>query len=248
MLARYGEAIAERLESASRELADYQQRRFTHLHLVAPPSVCSTIAARAVANLGLFTDIELSLIQMEPPEALEQISQGKVDAAVVFKYRAIPKFLNITDDLTFHSLGYDSLKLLVRRENPIGKGFEHNNEPVDLSDARDEQWIAGCDTCRANLVKLGSRSGFKPDIRHSTDDYWATQNLVEVGMGVSLVPDLDIRINLQADLLACDISDEFAFREVGIVTRSDDHRPALQPLLDELKRTSLKYLSTAPKR
>lgn len=243
MLARYGEAISERLESASREVEDYRQQHYTHLHLVAPPSICSTIAARSVANLSLFTNIELSLIQLEPPEALDQISRGKVDAAVVFRYRAIPNFLDITEDLTFDSLGFDPMRLLIRRENPIAKDYQHNRQAIDLAMARHEHWIAGCETCRANLVKLAARSGFKPDIRHETDDYWATQNLVEVGMGVSLVPELDIHINLQPDLRACPLRDEFAYREIGIVTRKDDHRPVMEPMIKELKRTASKYLN-----
>lgn len=244
MLARHGEAIADRLERAAREVKDYQQQRFAHLHLVAPPSICSTIAARTVVKLSMFTEIELSLIQMEPPEAIQQISQGKADAAAVFRYNSIPNFLHIDDDLTFHPLGYDPMLLLVRRSSDIAKYFENTNKPVPLSMAQNEPWIAGCPTCRANLVKLAARAEFKPDIRHSTDDYWATQNLVEVGMGVSLVPALDTRINLQGDLIACPIADDFAAREVGIVTRTGDHRPALEPLLDELRRTALKYLAT----
>lgn len=191
----------------------------------------------------MFTDIELSLIQMEPPEAIGLISQGKADAAAVFRYSSIPNFLHIGDDLTFHSLGYDPMRLLVRRSSGIAKRFEETGEPVPLSAAKDEHWIAGCPTCRANLVKLATRAGFKPDIRHCTDDYWATQNLVEVGMGVSLVPALDTHINLQDDLVACPIADDFAAREVGIVTRAGDHRPSLGSLLEELERTSLKYLS-----
>lgn len=243
MLARHGEAIADRLERAAREVEDYRHHRFAHLHLVAPPSICSTIAARTVVKLSMFTDIELSLIQMEPPEAIGLISQGKADAAAVFRYSSIPNFLHIGDDLTFQSLGYDPMRLLVRRSNDIAKRFEETGEPVPLSAAKDEHWIAGCPTCRANLVKLATRAGFKPDIRHCTDDYWATQNLVEVGMGVSLVPALDTHINLQGDLVACPIADDFAAREVGIVTRAGDHRPALGSLLEELERTSLKYLS-----
>ena len=215
---------------------DYRHHRFDHLHLVAPPSICSTIAARTVVKLSMFTDIELSLIQMEPPEAIGLISQGKADTAAVFRYSSIPNFLHIGDDLTFQSLGYDPMRLLVRRSSDIAKRFEE-------SAAKDEHWIAGCPTCRANLVKLATRAGFKPDIRHCTDDYWATQNLVEVGMGVSLVPALDTHINLQGDLVACPIADDFAAREVGIVTRAGDHRPALGSLLEELERTSLKYLS-----
>ena len=245
--------VAEAIEEATERGAlgyipdpwkkDYRHHRFDHLHLVAPPSICSTIAARTVVKLSMFTDIELSLIQMEPPEAIGLISQGKADTAAVFRYSSIPNFLHIGDDLTFHSLGYDPMRLLVRRSSGIAKRFEETGEPVPLSAAKDEHWIAGCPTCRANLVKLATRAGFKPDIRHCTDDYWATQNLVEVGMGVSLVPALDTHINLQGDLVACPIADDFAAREVGIVTRAGDHRPALGSLLEELERTSLKYLS-----
>ena len=85
MLARHGEAIADRLERAAREVEDYRHHRFAHLHLVAPPSICSTIAARTVVKLSMFTDIELSLIQMEPPEAIGLISQGKADAAAMYR-------------------------------------------------------------------------------------------------------------------------------------------------------------------
>ena len=88
------------LERAAREVEDYRHHRFDHLHLVAPPSICSTIAARTVVKLSMFTDIELSLIQMEPPEAIGLISQGKADAAAVFRYSSIPNFLHIGDDLT----------------------------------------------------------------------------------------------------------------------------------------------------
>lgn len=121
MLARHGEAIADRLERAAREVEDYRHHRFDHLHLVAPPSICSTIAARTVVKLSMFTDIELSLIQMEPPEAIGLISQGKADTAAVFRYSSIPNFLHIGDDLTFHSLGYDPMRLLVRRSSGIAQ-------------------------------------------------------------------------------------------------------------------------------
>ncbi len=72
---------------------------------------------------------------------------------------------------------------------------------------------------------------------------WATQNLSRLVMGVSLVPALDTISTCRGDLVACPIADDFAAREVGIVTRAGDHRPALGSLLEELERTSLKYLS-----
>ena len=131
----------------------------------------------------MFTDIELSLIQMEPPEAIGLISQGKADTAAVFRYSSIPNFLHIGDDLTFHSLGYDPMRLLVRRSSGIAKRFE------------------------------------------------------ETGTSETPIP------TSTRFCVACPIADDFAAREVGIVTRAGDHRPALGSLLEELERTSLKYLS-----
>lgn len=243
MLARHGESIAERLEHASRELEDYRERRYSHLSLIAPPSICSTIAARTVVKLGMFTDVKLSLTQMEPPEAIVQVARGKADAAAVFRYSSIPSFLPLGDDLTFHSLGSDPLRLLVRRSSDVARRYADDHKPVSLAVAKDESWIAGCPTCRANLVKLASRAGFTPDVVHATDDYWATQNLVEVGMGVSLVPELDTHINLGEDLVACPIADDYATREVGVVTRTGDHRPAVDALVREMKRTAVTYLT-----
>ena len=169
---------------AAREVEDYRHHRFAHLHLVAPPSICSTIAARTVVKLSMFTDIELSLIQMEPPEAIGLISQGKADTAAVFRYSSIPNFLHIGDDLTFHSLGYDPMRLLVRRSSGIAKRFEGDRRTC----AAVRRQRRALDRRLPHLPrKFGEtghpRAGFKPDIRHCTDDYWATQNLVEVGIG-----------------------------------------------------------------
>ena len=71
----------------------------------------------------------------------------------MFRYSSIPNFLHIGDDLTFQSLGYDPMRLLVRRSSDIAKRFEETGEPVPLSAAKDEHWIAGCPTCRAEYHK-----------------------------------------------------------------------------------------------
>ncbi|OZG57382.1 LysR family transcriptional regulator [Bifidobacterium tissieri] len=186
--------------------------------------------------------LEVNLAQMEPPQAVEQVSSGEADAAIIFRYGTLPHFLQIDDSLQFEPLGVDPLRLLVRKTSDIGRAYEKNHEPVDLTAARGEHWIAGCATCRANLLKLASRAGFKPDIHHATDDYWATQNLVEMGMGVSLVPALDTRLHLQSDLVACPIADADASRQIGILTRVNDTRDSLQYLREELTRTARGYL------
>ena len=52
----------------------------------------------------------------------------------------------------------------------------------------DDDWIGGCVRCRTHLVSCCADAGFAPTIRHTTDDYVVTQNLVARGLGVTVLP------------------------------------------------------------
>ena len=57
-----------------------------------------------------------------------------------------------------------------------------------LRDLADEEWIVGCARCRAHTLLLCAEAGFTPRVRHVSDDYVVVQNLVAVGLGVTLLP------------------------------------------------------------
>ncbi|MBT1178946.1 LysR family transcriptional regulator [Bifidobacterium vespertilionis] len=251
MLARHGAMIAERLDQAEHELADYKRHRLARLRVVAPPSICSTIVARAMVGLCRGGALEVSLDQAEPPEAVALVRSGKADLAVVFEHRSLPHSLPVDDSLDWEPLGDDPLLLLTRkadvpgpvpREGAVGAASVVREQACDLADWRDASWIAGCDTCKANLLAMAEAAGFTPQIRHATDDYWTTQTLVEMGVGVSIVPALDTVNHLQADLAALSLRDPKASRQVGALTRTGDERPAVEACLAELRRVSTRLL------
>ena len=64
---------------------------------------------------------------------------------------------------------------------------------ADLSRYARHRWIAGCDRCRANLVRQCALAGFMPKIAFTTDDYVAVQALVAADLGVSTLPGLCLR-------------------------------------------------------
>lgn len=241
ILARHGQLIENRLMQAGKDIEEYRRNGSTHIRLVAPPSVCSSFVARVLVHVSRSSDIRVSLMQMEPPEAVEALEQGLADCAITFRYNSLPDDDRLSD-LRTECFGIDPLMLLVAKSSSIAKIYERTREPVSLCDARDESWIAGCETCQANLVSLAKAAGFSPDITHSTDDYWATQNLVEVGMGVSIVSRLATTANLRDDLVACPISDANAFRQVCFVTRNGDDRPAIERVRGEIGKASRRYL------
>ena len=197
-----------------------------------------------LVHISKSTDIRVSLMQMEPPEAVKALHQGLADCAITFRYNSLPGIGDSTD-LNTECFGIDPLMLLVGASSSIAKTYERTHEPIGLNEARNESWIAGCETCQANLVSLAQAAGFSPNITHSTDDYWATQNLVEVGMGVSIVSRLATTAGLRSDLAVCPIRDANAFRQVCFVTRNGDNRPAIACVRQEIGKASKQYLEPA---
>ena len=71
---------------------------------------------------------------------------------------------------------------------------EATAEPsADLAGYARHRWIAGCDRCRANLLRQCALAGFTPKIAFTTDDYVAVQALVAADLGVSTLPALCLR-------------------------------------------------------
>ncbi len=64
---------------------------------------------------------------------------------------------------------------------------------ADLSRYARHRWIAGCDRCRAHLLRQCALAGFTPKIAFTTDDYVAVQALVAAELGVSTLPALCLR-------------------------------------------------------
>jgi DNA-binding transcriptional LysR family regulator len=64
---------------------------------------------------------------------------------------------------------------------------------AELAGYARHRWIAGCDRCRANLLRQCALAGFTPMIAFTTDDYVAVQALVAADLGVSTLPALCLR-------------------------------------------------------
>ncbi|MFT8355761.1 LysR family transcriptional regulator [Bifidobacterium aquikefiri] len=240
--ARHGQLIDSRLTQVVEDLQHLRSDHSSHIRLVAPPSACSTFIARVLVHMSWSSDVRVTLTQMEPPEAMASLSQGSVDCAITFRYNALPEFMQSHEDFNMEQFGRDPLLLLVRKSSDVAKDYQRNRQAVNLSSVQSQQWIAGCTMCQANLLRLSQAAGFTPNITHSTDDYWATQNLVEVGMGVSIVPRLATLTHVRESLEACPIRDANAFRSVFFVMRRGDDRPSLRQVRAEVRRAARKYL------
>jgi DNA-binding transcriptional LysR family regulator len=223
LLATRATEILGRVEAAQAELDEHSGLRAGRVRLAAFPSALGTIVPAAAARLrAAHPDLALELTEVEPPEALELLRAGEVDAAVVFRYRECPRGeagnggpagsgngaagsgggaagsgggkAGPEDDLRLDLLDEEALHLV----GPTGADWAG-----ELARHADADWIAGCERCRDHLVRMCARAGFSPRIRFTTDDYVAAQALVGAGLGMTVLPDLALR----------------AYRRPGIRTR-----------------------------
>jgi DNA-binding transcriptional LysR family regulator len=112
----------------------------------------------------------------------------------------------------------------------------HDTEPppADLARYARHRWIAGCDRCRANLLRQCALAGFTPKIAFTTDDYIAVQALVAAELGVSTLPALCLRAARHPGIKTVPLPG--ARRYVYAVRYGDPpDPPAVQTLMDVLR-------------
>jgi DNA-binding transcriptional LysR family regulator len=107
---------------------------------------------------------------------------------------------------------------------------------ADLSRYARHRWIAGCDRCRAYLLRQCALAGFIPKIAFTTDDYVAVQALVAADLGVSTLPELCLRAVRHPGVKTAPLAG--ARRHVFAVRYGDPPDPPPVALLMEVLRTA----------
>ena len=200
LLAERAAEVIGRLDAAENELAAYTGLRAGRLRLAAFPSALGTIVPAAAAMLREHQPgVDLRLTEAEPPEALRMLRAGYVDVAMVFRYsdeKTEPDAIGPGDD---EDTGIDLTeglreRLLLTEPVLLVTSAHGEKEPAgELAGYARHRWIAGCDRCRANLLRQCALAGFTPKIAFTTDDYVAVQALVAADLGVSTLPALCLR-------------------------------------------------------
>jgi molybdate transport repressor ModE-like protein len=221
--------VALQLHLAEEELADLSSLRRGRARLAAYPSVAATLVPRAVAGLRTrHPDIDVELTEAEPPEALGLLESGDVDLALVFGYDGDPAAAR---GLVWQPLASEPVALVLASDHPLA-----GRRRLSLAQLAEEPWIVGCERCRAHAVALCAGAGFTPSVRHVSDDYVVVQNLVAVGLGVSLLPHSALEAYRHPGVVAREQA-SFGTRTYGVVHRPGaDRVPATAALVGELVR------------
>jgi DNA-binding transcriptional LysR family regulator len=227
------DAVASHLHMAEEELSALGELRRGQVRLVAYPTAAATWVPGALARLRRrHPDLDVTLTETEPPEAVELLERGDADLALVFGYDADPVVTG--RDLRYLPIGTEPVDLVLPPGHPAA-----SRRRLGIAQLRDETWIAGCDRCRAHLVRLCDDAGFVPDIRHVSDDYVVVQNLVAAGLGISMLPRSATTAHRNPDVEVRP-SRTFGERRFGIAHREGaDAVPANLALMEELHKHRL---------
>jgi molybdate transport repressor ModE-like protein len=232
LLAR-ADAVASHLHMASEELSAIGELRRGQVRLVAYPTAAATWAPQAIAGLRRrHPEIDVTLTETEPPEAIGLLESGDADLALLFGYDADPAVEG--RDIRWLPVGVEPVDVLLPPDHPAA-----TKRRLGIAQLRDEPWIAGCDRCRAHLVAVCDAAGFAPDIRHVTDDYVVVQNLVAAGLGVSMLPRSAMTAHRNPDVQVRQ-SRSWGVRHIGIAHREGAEAvPANAALIRELHKHRL---------
>jgi DNA-binding transcriptional LysR family regulator len=188
LLADRAAEIIGRVDAAGAELSAHVGLTAGRVRLAGFSSAIGSLVPRAVAALAdRHPDLQITLTDTHPPEALELLRAGKIDVAIIFRYdETEPE----PDNIRLHHLLDDPVYLLSRRRGS------------KLPALRDATWIAGCERCRSHLLSLCADEGFEPRIGYTSDDMVVMQALVAAGLGVTTIPGLALRAHREKGIVA----------------------------------------------
>jgi DNA-binding transcriptional LysR family regulator len=230
-----GAALAQRADvllagatAAAEEVAAVAGLRAGRVRLAAFPSAGGALVPPALALVrARHPEMEVTLVEAEPPALAELIRRGDADVAVSFEYAGLDG--DADSDLDRTELCVDE-KLAVL---PAGHQLAAEAE-VRLEELAGERFIAGCPRCRGHLVSLCRAAGFEPDIALATDDSIAVQAMVAGHLGVTLLPALVLDTVRHPDVRILPVRGRPTRTVSALTLRDGGAVPGVRALVDAL--------------
>lgn len=186
VLARHAPAAAAALDAAAEELAGLRGLTAARVRLAAFPSASPTVVPRVLALLAeRAPGLTLTYVEVEPPEAVSAVREGRADLALTFSFPADrdDPHRQSAQGLSVSAVGADELVLVLPADHAAAAA-----DDVEIGALAGDAWIAGCPRCRGHLMEVCQQAGFTPRIGFETDNFLAVEALVARGSGVATLP------------------------------------------------------------
>jgi DNA-binding transcriptional LysR family regulator len=240
-LVEHADGILARLAAAEDELDAIAGLRGGRLRLASFPTAGATLVPLAIAEfIRRHPEVELSLVEAEPEEAVPMLKAGDLDLALLFEYSVLTAARDGLDtrDIDQVHLLDDPMYLALPPDHPCAR-----RRRVRLEDLAEEAWVQGdCNgLCGQMHIAACQSVGFTPRVGFQTNDYNVVQGLVAAGVAVSLIAELALA-NLRDDVVVRSLGKQAPVRHVTAATLAGGYRsPAVEAMLEVLQDAAREY-------
>jgi DNA-binding transcriptional LysR family regulator len=215
LLVTEGRRLLDQLEAVESHLDQTAGKLHGALRMAAHATAIRGLVAPALADLGVTAPaLDITLVERDPPDAVDLVVTGQVDLAVVHNWVGVP--LHMPAGLDVREIGEDVADVLVNVSNPLSR--RRSLTPEQLLDQRWAVTPAGT-ICHAWFVHMFAGFSRTPDVRSWAPEFASHVALVEAGTAVALVPRLG-RGALPANVVAVPVRDPVPTRQLLVVTRA----------------------------
>jgi molybdate transport repressor ModE-like protein len=187
------------------------------LRIGAFPSAISSIVLPALPALEQAVDV--TIVHLEPEQALAELLARRLDAAVIDSYGSEPGH----PGLRLVPLVSDPLRVAVRGDRP---------RPAALGELADAKWVLGGAHSRLGRATTSvlRTAGLAPSILVESDDHGITFDVIRATDAVTVLPEIALR-GAPAEVAAVAGIDLHCDRHIHLVTRAVPHpHPAFSAL------------------
>jgi DNA-binding transcriptional LysR family regulator len=167
-------------------------------------------------------DIELRVLEYEPPEALDLLASDDVDLALTYDYNLAPTSWRNDHDVT------------PLWEVEWGLGVQAHERRAPMAAYADRDWIVNSrHTADEEVLRtLASMAGFTPRVVHRVDALELVDELIAAGLGMALLP--RGRTSRRGITVRPFTSPRVYLRGYAVTRRGRDRWPPLRAVLERL--------------
>lgn len=232
-LVRHADEILGRIAAAEEELQALIGLDAGRLRVGAFSTAGAVLVPRAVkAFRERHPEIELTLDELDPEEAVPRLRARELDLALVYQFPIIESL--VLDGVDCVHLLDDRLYVALPRDHRLAR-----RRRIRLGELADDAWIQGVHrgSTVAVLPSACRAAGFEPKIVFRSDDHMAVEGFVAAGLGVALVPGIALATARQdIAIRQLEVDGDLLTRRVGAATPPGGYRPpAVAAMIDVLQ-------------
>lgn len=183
VLVEHAGRVLAAVEEAEAALAAHHETVSGRLTIASFPTACRGLMPNALRRLA--TDhpgLAVSLVEADRDASLDQMRRGTVDVALVDEWPEMPAAF--PPGVAHVELGHDVADLVL----PSGHRLAAGTDPIPITEARDERWIAARPGAVCHEWLLRMLPGVRPEILVA--EFETQLTLVAEGLGIAFVPRL----------------------------------------------------------